>query len=343
MHKKITIIALLFALFVTGSALATDVTLKSNHPDRYVVVKGDTLWGIAARFLKNPWLWPDIWYVNPQIKNPHLIYPGDVITLVYVNGKPQLRLQRGRPTVKLEPHMRSEPITQAIPTIPLDAIRPFLTQPRVVGKDTLAHAPYVVQSAGEHVITGAGGRVYVRSITSNKVRHFAIVRSGEVYRDPATGEILGYEALYVGDAVLQHTGDPATLSVTRSTRAVRIGDRLVPAGNKPYNAYFTPHAPKHKVAGQIISVIDGVTQIGQYNVVVLDRGKRDGLNAGTVLAVYQKGEIVPDEVNPRRGDVKLPDERAGELMVFRAFPRVSYALIMRATRSMHVLDYVRNP
>jgi hypothetical protein len=344
MPKKITILALLFTLFFAGTALATDVTLRPDHPDRYVVVKGDTLWDIAARFLKDPWLWPDIWYANPQIKNPHLIYPGDVIKLVYVNGKPQLRLQRGRPVVKLEPHVRSEQLPRAIPTIPLGAIRPFLARPLVTGPDQLKSAPYVVQSAGEHVITGAGGRVYVRGIKNDKATNYVIVRPGGPYRDGRTGEILGYEALYVGDAELVRGGDPATFKVVTSKREVRVGDRLVPSDEKPYNANFMPHPPASKVDGQIISVVDGVTQIGQYQTVVLDRGTRNGLNVGTVLAVYQRGQVVPDTVSGKAGDtVKLPDERAGIVMVFRTFDRVSYALVMRATTSMHVLDYVRNP
>lgn len=344
MHKKVTIIALLFSVFLAGSALASDVALRTGHPDRYVVVKGDTLWDISARFLKSPWLWPDVWYANPQIKNPHLIYPGDIITLVWVDGKPQLRLQRGERVVKLSPEVRTEQLAQPIPTIPLDAIQQFLVRPLVFEKDELDNAPYVVQSAGEHVVTGAGGRVYVRGIHNDTDRKYAIVRGGEVYKDPQTGEVLGYEALEVGDAVLAHGGDPATFDVVRSNREVRVGDRLLPISNDSFNTSFTPHAPAVAINGQIISVVDGVSQIGQYAVVVLDRGLRDGVDVGTVLAVYQKGDVIVDTVTEKRGDtVKLPDERAGELMVFRAFPRVSYALVMRASTNMHVLDYVRKP
>jgi nucleoid-associated protein YgaU len=344
MYKKVPFFALLFALIFASVASATDVALRPDHPDRYVVVKGDTLWDISARFLRDPWLWPDIWYANPQIANPHLIYPGDVISLVYVGGKPQLRLERGKQTVKLSPEARAIPLEKAIPTIPLDAIRPFLTEPRVVGKDELDAAPYIVQSAGEHLVTGAGDRVYVRRIEAAQPAKYTVVRSGDIYKDPDSGEILGYEALFIGDAALQHVGDPATLKLTRTSREARVGDRLIPSGEETYDASFQPHAPKQDVKGRIIAVVDGVSQIGQNQVVVINRGSADGMEVGHVLAVYQKGDTVKDVVTANPKDtVKLPDERAGLMMVFRTFNRVSYGLIMTAQTNMHVLDYVTNP
>ncbi len=344
MHKKNIIVSLLVALLFVGTSLAADVQLRPGHPDRYVVVKGDTLWDISARFLKDPWLWPDIWYANPQIKNPHLIYPGDVVTLVYVGGKPRIMVQRGHGEEKLSPHVRVEPLAAAIPTIPLDAIGPFLNKSLVLSQQELKSAPYVVATAGEHLAAGAGNRVYVRKIMSAQPSRYTVVRPGEAYRDPKTGELLGYQALYLGDALLQRTGDPATLKLLRTEKEVLTGDRLVPADEQPFNANFFPKAPDKTINGDIIAVLGGVTQIGQHQVVVIDRGARNGLQVGDVLAVYQRGELIKDTVSGKRNDtVQLPDERAGELLVFRTFDKVSYGLIMRATRAMHVLDVVRNP
>lgn len=344
MHKKINILGVILALLVSAAAIAADDMLRDNHPERYVVVEGDTLWDISGRFLRDPWLWPEIWYANPEIDNPHLIYPGDIIKLVYVDGQPRLQVERGRPTIKLSPEARETRLDKAIPTIPLDAIRPFLTEPRVTTEEALEAAPYVVQSAGEHLIVGAGDRIYVRAITDNEPSRFAIVRRGETYIDPVTEENLGVEAMYVGDARLQRAGDPATLLVTRSTREALIGDRLLPAVGDAYDANFMPRAPAQPVEGQIIDVVDGVSQIGRFQVVVLNRGEREGMEPGHVLAVYQRGEVVPDQVSEDRNDVvQLPEERAGLVLVFRTFDKVSYALVMRASTNIHLNDIVRNP
>ncbi|HPE78863.1 MAG TPA: LysM peptidoglycan-binding domain-containing protein [Gammaproteobacteria bacterium] len=322
-------------------ALADDL-LRADHPDQYTVVKGDTLWDISGRFLRSPWRWPDIWYVNPQIANPHLIYPGDVLELVYIDGKPQLRMRRG--PLKLSPTVRSTPWDGAIPTIPVDAIGPFLTRPYVLDKDQLDSAPYIVDFADEHILGGAGQKAYVRRIDETEPLKYEIVRPGGPYKDADTGEILGYEALYIGTSELQRTGDPATVFINSTDLESVIGDRLIPAGEEKATANFTPHAPAQPVEGSIIAVMNGVSQIGQYNVVVLDRGANDGLKPGTVLRVDQRGEVIRDVVTPdSRDTVTLPDEEAGLLMVFRTFERVSFGLIMHASRVMHVDDRVRNP
>ncbi|HHO69286.1 MAG TPA: LysM peptidoglycan-binding domain-containing protein [Gammaproteobacteria bacterium] len=341
--SKFKSLALALALAVT-SVFADQVVLKDGHPDRYVVVKGDTLWDISERFLDKPWLWPEIWYVNPQIENPHLIYPGDVINLVYVDGKPQLRVQRGKATIKLSPRVRAERLDKAIPTIPVDAIQQFLSRPLVVGEDELARAAYVVSSAGEHLITGAGDRIYVRGLKDEGYSRFNAFRPGSTYVDPETGEVLGFEAIYLGDGTVERYGDPSTLSLIRTTREVNIGDRVLPITREDVQPYFQPHAPKAGLQGTIISVLDGVSQIGQYQIVVLNRGAREGVDVGTVLAVYQAGETIRDQVSGRKKDiVKLPDERAGLVMVFRTFDKVSYALVMKATSALHVGDRVKNP
>lgn len=339
------LLGLVCAALFAASLIAEEIELAPNHPDRYVVVKGDTLWDISGRFLAKPWLWPEVWYVNPQIENPHLIYPGDVISLVYVDGRPQLRMQRGHPHVKLSPTMREERIDQAIPTIPLDAIQQFLTQPLVVGENELESAPYLVAAADEHVMVGAGDRIYVRGITDTNPNKYDIFRPGGPYVDPDTNEILGYEALDIGNArVTASTDEITTMNVTRSRREALVGDRLLPASREEVHAYFTPHAPDSPIEGRIISVVDGVNQIGQYQVVALDLGSREGIEVGHTLAIFQTGDTVRDIVSKDPNDVvKLPDERGGELMVFRVFEKVSFGLVLKATRALHVLDIVKNP
>jgi hypothetical protein len=337
-----TIIGMCFWLS-SALALAGDVELNPAHPDRYTVVKGDTLWDIAGKFLSRPWQWPEIWHGNPQIENPHLIYPGDVIVLNWVNGRP--RLQVGVPSeMRLSPQVRSTPLAAAIPTIPMKVISPFLTRPQVVSANTLGQAPYVVALADEHIVGGAGNRIYVRSIEDSTYGTYTVFRTGIPYQDAETGEILGYEALYMGDSHLEQTGDPATLLLTRTDKEIRIGDRLLPLAPEPFRINFAPHAPRTRIRGHIISVVDGVSQIGQYSVVALDRGTADGIEAGHVLEIWQKGPVIRDIAGSRYGEsVTVPEQRAGQLMVFRPFERVSYALVMRATRFIHVLDIAQTP
>jgi hypothetical protein len=338
------LLGMVCAALLAGSLFAADVVLNPDHPDRYVVVEGDTLWDISNMFLRDSWLWPEIWYVNPQIANPHLIYPGDILTLVYVDGKPQLQLQRGYPTVKMDPQARVEGLDQAIPTIPIDAIEPFLTKPLIVSEDQLEVAPYVVTSADEHVVTGAGDRVYVRGIEGTDTGLFDIFEPGGPLIDPDTEELLGYEAIYVGEGAVQAFGDPATLLLTKTDREARVGDRLWPAATEPAVTHYTPHAPPPGTEGRILSVLGGVTQIGQFNVIVINRGEADGIESGHIMKIFQRGETIRDTVSGKRGDkVKLPDEEAGMLMVFRTFNRVSFCLVMKAHRAIHILDDVRAP
>ncbi|MBU1190884.1 MAG: LysM peptidoglycan-binding domain-containing protein [Gammaproteobacteria bacterium] len=339
------LLGLVFAVLLTAPALADEIALNPNHPESYVVVKGDTLWDISGRFLREPWLWPEIWQVNPQIENPHLIYPGDLISLVYVDGKPQLRLQRGgHPTIKLSPTAREERLDRAIPTIPIDAIKQFLTQPLIVEEGELEAAPYVVESADEHLIAGAGDRVYVRGITDTTQGRYGVYHPGDELLDPDTKELLGIEAIYLGDATVERFGDPSTLSLDRTTREIGIGDRVKPVSSDEIHASFLPHPPATETKGRIISVYDGVTQIGRYQIVTINRGAREGMEVGHVLRVHQAGQEVKDTVTPSAYDkVTLPDEDAGLLMLFRIFDKVSYGLVMEATRPIHVLDYVTNP
>ncbi len=334
--------ALLF-LVCSLAASAAEVVLNSDRPTYHRVVKGDTLWAIAGLFLQEPWRWPEVWQQNPLIKNPHLIYPGDVLGMDDVNGKPRIYIKTAS-DLRLSPQIRSSPIAQAIPAIPSDAIKQFLTSSRVVSRQQLQQAPYVIDFAGEHVIGGAGDRTYVRAIASTTHRSFTVYRPGIAYKDGETGEILGYQALYVADSQLERPGDPAILQLTRAVRETLIGDRLLTAEADSSQLYYLPRAPAKLIKGHIISLIDGVSQIGQYQVVVIDRGSYDGLATGHVLAIYQSGRITRDIISGTTGQtIKLPNEKAGVLLVFRPFERVSYGLVMEASRALHALDIVQTP
>lgn len=346
----------LAALLVPASLPAATIELNPNHPERYIVQKGDTLWDISARFLRDPWYWPEIWEVNPDIQNPHLIYPGDEIVLTYEGGKPVLRVRRdGRPTVKLSPAVRTLSGSEgAIATLPLDAIKEFLNRSRVVTDGELENAPYIVSLGEEHLVGGEGFKVYARGLDAGASSRYGVFRRGEAYRNPdAEDEILGYEALYVGDSVVERPGDPSTLMLTDTAREVLAGDRLFPLANDAIADQLVPNVPGTRLEGKIISVIDGVSQIGQYQVVVINLGTEDGAAPGDVMAVYQTGATIRDRfakspkvrsvVNRNYDLVTLPNERAGVVVVFRTFERVSYALVMKATRAIHVLDTVTNP
>jgi len=336
-------LAILLIFTVPSLVTAADDLLRSDHPQRYTVVKGDTLWDIAGRFLHKPWRWPDIWYVNPQVANPHLIYPGDELELVYINGKPQLVMNRGHRTVKLSPGIRSEPWDGAIPTIPVDAIAPFLSRPYVLNEGEAEAAPYIVSFADDHVLGGAGLRAYVRSLDEVGAKYH-VVRPGKPYKDAITGEVLGYEATYIGTVESTRSGDPATVFFNSSQLESVIGDRLLEVADERPWTNFTPQRPEGDITGSIISVLNGVSQIGQYNVVVIDRGTQDGLKPGDVLQIDRRGEEIRDVVTPdSRDTVTLPDEEAGTLMVFRSFDRVSFGLVLDAERAIHVLDHVRTP
>ena len=341
--KKTVLGCILFVLVsLVSIAQAGDVlSLKDGHPQTYVVKKGDTLWDISQMFLNDPWLWPEIWHVNPQIDNPHLIYPGDKLNLVYIDGSPKLVVKRGK-DVKLTPQVRISELDLAIPAIALDAISPFMTDSRVVGSDTLNGAPYVLAGADGHIVSGAGDQLFARGAFSEDQKDYGIFRPGDAYIDPKTEELLGYQAFFVANGkVIDIEKDIATMGLNRTTEEVRRGDRLLPDEERNISSNFYPKAPDSDISGQIIAVEGGVSQIGSMDVVVLNKGDREGLAVGDVLAIYRVGESVRDSVT---GDiVKVPDTRAGLLMVFRTFNKVSYGLVLKATRPLEVFDRVVNP
>lgn len=337
---------LLFISTFMTPVMADQIALRADHPERYVVVKGDTLWDISARFLESPWRWPEVWNFNPQIKNPHLIYPGDVVSLTYdEQGKPMLKVERGQATVKISPKVRSERVDTPISTIPLDVIGQFLGQPRVISEREINNSAYIVSNEDQRLIAGKGDTIYVRGLVPGGDTHYTVLRVGDPYRDPARGNvILGYEAIHVADANVNEFGDPSTLLITDSTREALMGDRLLPVRDQELDQTFIPHAPSSKIDGQIISVVDGVSRIGQYQTVVINKGEQDGLETGHVLAVFQTGKTIRDTTRTGPAEmVTLPDIKAGLVMVIRVFDSVSYALVMDAFRAMSVYDYVRNP
>ena len=332
-------------LLAAGGLAQADVQLKAGHPENYTVVKGDTLWDISGRFLSQPWKWPELWHVNPQIKNPNLIYPGDTLSLTYVNGQPRLTLNRGesRGTIKLSPQVRITPMAEAIPTIPLEVINAFLFNNRIVDSEAdFTAAPYVLAGGGESVVMGAGQKIYARGAFADQQPSYGIFRQGKTYTDPVSKEFLGINANVIGNADMLSSEDGiTTLGVTRSNEEVRIGDRFFPTEERAVNSTFMPREPASQVDGLIIDVPRGVTQIGLLDVVTINKGKRDGMAEGTVLAIMKTGETVRDRVTGQQ--VKVPDERGGLLMVFRAYDKISYGLVLTASRDLALMDKVTNP
>jgi len=337
-----------------GQQAAGGPVLNPSHPESYVVQSGDTLWDIAAMFLRDPWYWPEIWQINPQVENPHLIFPGDTLSLSFLDdGRPAVTVTRGPaaagpieggPTDRLSPSIRSQPIEEAIPTIPYDTLRAFLSRPVVLDAGQMADLPYLF-SIPSGLIASAGHEIYVRGTDAPVGTVFNVVHPGNTLVDPDDGEIIGYQGLYVGQGRVRASGDPTTVYLTDTVREASIGDRMIAEESiTPIN--FFPRAPADLVDGRIMSVLDGVSVVGQYQVIVINRGARDGIEPGHVLSVYQAGEVVTDNVRVTSftaEKVQLPDRLSATTMVFRVFDRMSYALVMEATREIRVLDFVRNP
>jgi LysM repeat protein len=384
--------------------------LQADAPDSYTVVKGDTLWGISGRFLKDPWKWPQIWQMNrDQIKDPHWIYPGNVIRLDKSGTNPQLTLEGGpgaasggagtgpsggteaeatSNVVRLDARIRIETLEAAVPSIPGGAIGPFLSQPLVVEPGGLDNAPTIVATEESRVIVGQGDTAYADRIGTNSGVNWQVVRPGSALRDPETNEVLGFEAKYVGDARVRRFGNPTTLEITKARQEINRGDRLTPARETGFPSYV-PRAPDKPIKGTIMSVEDGVSELGQFQIITINRGSRDGIEVGHVLASYRRGQIVgapgyraglfdgmgsgwgwfkgwgwntkavPVVQDPAgtqeagdttkagatldSGPIKLPDERNGLIFVFRVFEKMSYAMVMKATRPIYVGDVVQTP
>jgi LysM repeat protein len=351
------------------SALAPDA------PDEYTVQPGDTLWAIASLFLRSPWRWPELWGMNlAQIKNPHLIYPGQQLFLEKLDGQARLRLggsalagaAAGLPTVRLSPRTRQEPLGQALTTLQANAIDPFLAEPLIVEEHELAAAPRIVATQEHRVLLTRGDRAYARGPLeaplldgANAPRQFRIFRQATPLKDPVSGEVLGFEAQYVGKAALlrgessQDTEEangqrlnlpvPASLDIVAAKEEMRVGDRLLPEPERQFLSY-SPRAPQAPVDARIVSVYgSAVVNAAQNQVVAINRGRRDGLESGHVLAILKDGRRLADPTDPDRTRIKLPDERNGLLMVFRTFERLSYGLVLDITDSVHIGDRLSNP
>ena len=341
------------AAMASGGAPA----LAPNAPDSYVVKRGDTLWGIAKVFLRDPWFWPEIWQVNKQIQNPHLIYPGDTLRLVYIDGHPRVTLQRGTlergDSARVTPRVRSEPLEAAVTTIPYATVAAFMSKPSVLSNEQIKGAPYVFSTRDSHQVISNGDTLYARGFQSpaETGTHYNVVRVGDPLRDPDDDRIVGYDGIFTGSGHITRGGDPATLIMTESSRETEPGDKLF-AGGVDVPLDFIPSAPKVKINGRIMAVSDGVTVIGQYQVIVINRGARDGLAPGNVLGVFGLGGYVRDTVDKgylggmsRLGakNVRLPDERIGPFMVFKTVDQISYGLIMEAKDIIRVQDLIQNP
>ncbi len=324
--------------------------LNPRHPETYVVQRGDTLWDIASMFLRDPWYWPEIWQINPQVENPHLIFPGDILSLAYLdNGRPVVQLERGPQVVeggggfeRLSPRVRSEPLEEAISTIPFDTIAAFLSRPRVIDEDDVDRLPYIVAHR-EGLIGSAGRDVYVRGVDEPVGSVFNVVELGEKLIDPDTKDVLGYQGIYVGQGRIDRTGDPSTLRMLETEREAVVGNLLMEEEDVE-RMNFLPRSPDNQIEGRIMSVLSGSSLVGQYQVVVINRGSEAGLEPGHVLRAYQAGRTIRDTQRGAIGEkVRLPDEPAGTMMVFRTSERLSYALVMEATSPLALLDIVRNP
>lgn len=322
----------------------------NNAPPTYIVQQGDTLWEISGKFLHDPWHWPELWRQNPTIQNPNLIYPGDRIVLSYENGAPRLDLvrlanQQGNRVIKLHPHVRSMPANTAIPTIPLNVIGPFLNDSRVVTAQQAEKCPKIIALDEDHIVVGTGDRIYVNRLSPKGADNvFAVFRPNKTYIDPRSHLPIGIEGLVLGKAQLEVPGHPARLMITRSFAEIKIGDHLINTAQEELDPYFSPKLPKGPAKGQIISVFGGLSQIGQYQILVVTGGKNSHREIGDVLDIYQTHKDLPSRLTFETDkSYHFPPLKIGRCVVFRVFDLVSYVLVMNATRPIYLLDEVRRP
>jgi hypothetical protein len=329
--------------------------LAPNAPDSHTVVKGDTLWDISQLFLRSPWRWPELWGMNfDEIRNPHLIYPGQVLVLERINGRARLRVAGGdgtTGTIRLSPRVRSGPLdTNPIAGVPLHLIAPFLSEAVVFDSNELESAPRIVAAQEGRVMMGRGDSAYVRGDLAGR-RDFRVFRSAKPLDDPTTKEVLGFEAPFLGTAEFMRAGGtsestghvvPDTFTLTSVKEEVGVGDRLAPTPPAEYGSY-APHAPAQPVSGQVVAIYGDGLNAGQNQIVSINRGARDGMERGHVLAIWRDGSQVIDRTDAKLSTIKLPDERHGMLFVFRVFERVSYGLILSAQEPVRSGDRFTQP
>lgn len=344
MRKIISLICFLLPVLAFAAQPEVSPEIRNDAPDRHIVVKGDTLWDISGKFFKDPWKWPQIWGMNKDsIKDPHWIYPGDIIILDRASGT--LRFGQASTSasangiVKLSPKVRdglSE--HDAIPSISAKAIAPFLSQPLVIEEGALKNAPMLVGAREDRVLLGANDTGFVKGVSPDKGSKWQIYRPGKAFVDPDTKEVLGIEVAYLGNAEVTDFADVSTIAITSSVQEIYKGDRLVAPSGETISNYL-PRAPETSIAASVISVYGGVSQAGQNTIITLNKGARDGLQSGHVLALYRKGETIKNEGK----NLTLPDEHYGMLFVFRVFNKVSYALVMQTHLPVQLLDHAKTP
>jgi hypothetical protein len=334
------------------------VVYEAESPQTYIVQEGDTLWDISTIFLRDPWFWPEIWFKNPQVENPHLIYPGDTLAIIYVGGERKVQLLSrgadgavlsqtagGLKVVKVNPRVRNRPIDATIPSIPIESIRHMLERPLIIDEDTLNDSAYVLSSLDNHLINSVNDKLYVRKLdTTQGIGRYHIYRPNRPLFDPITNELLGYEAIYVGESRLLLRGDPASVRVTNSEREILRNDRVMPMDNSSFERDFFPKPPSTDVSGKIIALVDSISKSGAFQTIAINLGNRDGVESGNILRIRRNGDVVPD---PNEKDpnftVSLPDEKIGIVMVIRSYEKMSYALIMEAAMPISIKDYVESP
>jgi len=378
------------------AVIAQESAFRSDHPDQYTVQVGDTLWDIAERFLNSPWLWPEIWYANPQIENPHLIYPGDEISLVYVAGKARLGIAKRstRDVVRLSPGMRELPSRKAIPTLDLTDIAPYITRPRMLEESEIGQLPYVVAFQSDKVYGLPTENIYVRNLHAEQGKHVVVARPGfkftevgdpddvndlELHYTPwhlqgaprmvdlvddwwtqavssikGGSRVIGYEVRDIAEAVVSKVGNPASIRLLTTETEIHKGDLIVPLSDQEYNPYFEIYAPSSLPADvHVIALKDSVFGVGTRQVVAINHGQDAGLKPGHLLFAYRPGKRVRDEIAYPRSSfrnifqedakVKLPDEYAAQVMVFRSFPRVSYGIVVKSIKPVRIYDHLIAP
>jgi hypothetical protein len=379
--KKAIISLILLLSFPLIAAAATSPELRPDAPERYTVQRGDTLWGLATRFLKDPWRWPELWNMNrEQIRNPHRIYPGD--TLVMQRAGTQVRLTVEPTVEKVSPRVRIEPRdAEAIQTITPSDIEPFLSRPLVVAPNELDGSPEITATEEDRVVLGVGNIAYARGLDKTADTRWQLFRRGDPLVDPESGEVLGYTAIYLGEAQLRRRGDVSTIEITRAVQEIYRGDKLRAFPRETPVFAYAPHAPQSAVAGRVVSTYGGLWETGPLAIITVSKGTRDGLEVGHVLALHrdqrsaryaQRTEPLYGRTGPTGNDrripyypadvagrhrpvyasappvrdadfAQLPSERYGLVMVFRTFERASFALVMQASRPVSVSDILTNP
>lgn len=341
MTSMVRIISALLLAVTVGCATAGEpVALVSNPPDRHIVVPGDTLWGIAGKFVRDPWRWPDIWRMNKgQIRNPHRIYPGDIVLLDFSTGSPRLSIAK---PLRLQPREYSTPVNQEIPSIPPNVIEPFISRPLLVDPEIEKEAAVVVATQEDRVFLGVGDVAFAAGIPDASQENWDLYRPGKPLIDPDTNQVIAHEAFFLGSAQLLRPGESAALRITQAKQEIGRGDRLLPA-KPPAILAYVPHRPEAEIQGRVMSIYGGVNEAGRYSVVSINRGSNDGLEIGHVLSFHRKRMSAGYDAEDRRIETLVPEERYALAFVFRVFGKVSYALVMETTRPVIIGDAVRNP